>query len=139
MIDVDRFKAVNDTFGHAAGDLAIKAVAEVLQTHKRSSDISGRFGGEEFVLLLPEATLDKALAAGERFRKLVAARDIDTGGRHISVTVSIGASVGRAEVGSLDQMLKEADIALYEAKRSGRNRVCAFDPDRASGPAAVNG
>ena len=77
MIDVDRFKAVNDTFGHAAGDHVIKAVAEVLQKHKRSSDISGRFGGEEFVLLLPEANLDSALAAGERLRKLVAAHHID--------------------------------------------------------------
>ena len=139
MIDVDRFKAVNDTFGHAAGDLVIKAVAEVLQKHKRSSDISGRFGGEEFVLLLPEANPDSALAAGERFRKLVAAHHIDAGGQQISITVSIGTSVARADVAGLEQMLKEADIALYEAKRSGRNRVCAFDPDRTSGLVAVNG
>jgi diguanylate cyclase (GGDEF)-like protein len=139
VIDIDRFKSVNDTYGHDAGDEVIKAVAEVLQKHKRSSDIVGRLGGEEFVLMLPEATLDKALAAAERLKQLAADRVITVAGRRIAVTVSIGASVARADVNGVDELLKQADIALYVAKRSGRNRVCRFDPDKAAEPVAANG
>jgi diguanylate cyclase (GGDEF)-like protein len=130
VIDIDHFKAVNDTYGHDAGDEVIKAVAEVLRKHKRVSDIVGRLGGEEFVLLLPEATLDKALAAGERFRQLIADCAIVASSRRIAVTISVGASVARVSLNDFGEVLKEADIALYEAKRSGRNRVCRFDPDR---------
>jgi diguanylate cyclase (GGDEF)-like protein len=137
VIDIDHFKAVNDTYGHDAGDEVIKAVAEVLRTHKRTSDIVGRLGGEEFVLLLPEATLDKALAAGERFRQLIADCAIVASGRRITVTISVGASVARADQKGFGEVLKEADIALYEAKRSGRNRVCRFDPDRPATLVAV--
>ncbi len=130
VIDIDHFKAVNDTYGHDAGDEVIKAVAEVLGAHKRVSDIVGRLGGEEFALLLPEATLDNALAAAERFRQLIADCPIVVPSRRIMVTISVGASVARANLNGFGEVLKEADIALYEAKRSGRNRVCRFDPDR---------
>jgi diguanylate cyclase (GGDEF)-like protein len=128
MLDIDFFKSVNDCYGHNAGDEVIKAVAEILQKHKRTSDIVGRIGGEEFALLLPEASLESAAAAGERFRRLVAECEILTGDERIPVTLSVGIGSAHDQTSGIGQMLKEADIALYEAKRSGRNRVCHFEP-----------
>ena len=127
MIDIDLFKSINDTYGHDVGDEVIKAVAGILQKNKRTSDIAGRLGGEEFALILPEATLDSALTAAERLRQLVADGAINVEGHRLSVTISIGASAGDADMSGVDELLKQADIALYEAKRSGRNRVCRFD------------
>ncbi len=127
MIDIDLFKSINDTYGHDVGDEVIKAVAGILQKNKRTSDIAGRLGGEEFALILPEATLDSALAAAEWLRQLVADGAINVEGHRLSVTISIGASAGDADMSGVDELLKQADIALYEAKRAGRNRVCRFD------------
>ena len=127
MIDIDRFKSINDTYGHDAGDQVIKAVAGVLRTHKRSHDAIGRLGGEEFALLLLEATLENSLVAAERLRRLIAATDIIIDGKRIPITISIGVSAARDEMSRFDVMLKQADIALYDAKRSGRDRVCRFD------------
>jgi diguanylate cyclase (GGDEF)-like protein len=126
MIDIDFFKSVNDTYGHDAGDAVLKAVSEALHKNKRTSDIAGRLGGEEFALLLPEATMDRAIAAGERYRGLIGGRPIIAMGRQISVTVSIGASVAEPGMSGFDELLKRADVALYAAKESGRNRVCQF-------------
>jgi diguanylate cyclase (GGDEF)-like protein len=128
MLDIDFFKSVNDCYGHDAGDEVIKAVADILQKHKRTSDIVGRLGGEEFALLLPEASAESAAAAGERFRRLVAESEILTGDERIPVTLSVGVGAAHDQTSGIGQMLKEADIALYEAKRSGRNRVCRFEP-----------
>jgi diguanylate cyclase (GGDEF)-like protein len=128
MFDIDHFKSVNDTYGHDVGDEVIKAIADVLQKHKRTSDIVGRLGGEEFALVLPEATLDSAVAAGERLRKLVADTVIASGGTRIPVTISVGASLCGAAMAGIDELIKTADLALYEAKRSGRNRVCRYAP-----------
>ena len=128
LTDLDHFKRINDTYGHDAGDEVIKAVAEILQSHKRASDIAGRLGGEEFALILPEATLDRAASAAERLRQLVADRVVIADGRAISVTISIGVSVCHADTSGIDELLKQADVALYQAKLSGRNRVCRFDP-----------
>jgi diguanylate cyclase (GGDEF)-like protein len=130
MIDIDLFKSVNDTYGHDAGDQVVKTVAEVLLTYKRTSDLAGRLGGEEFALMLLEATLDNAIVVAERLRQLIAERAIVVAGQRIAVTVSIGASVSRADMDGFDELLKEADIALYEATRSGGNRVCRFAPDQ---------
>lgn len=133
MIDIDLFKkSISDTYGASAGEEVIKAVAELLQRHKRASDIAGRLGGEEFGLMLLEATLDCAVAAAERLRQLIAGRTIAAAGQRMAVTVSIGVSAGRAEMGSFDELLKEADVALYQAKHSGRNRVCHFAPGAAA-------
>lgn len=126
MIDIDFFKSVNDTYGHDAGDAVLKAVSEALNKNKRTSDIAGRLGGEEFALVLPEATLERAAAAGERYRALISGRPIIAMGRQISITVSVGASVAEAGMNGLDELLKRADVALYEAKHAGRNRVCRF-------------
>jgi len=128
MMDIDLFKSVNDTYGHAAGDEVIKAVAKSLASHKRGSDIAARMGGEEFALLLPEASAEAAIAAGERLRKLVAEQVVLAEGKHIPVTISIGASACAAEMRTIEDLLNEADIALYAAKRGGRNRVCRYDP-----------
>jgi diguanylate cyclase (GGDEF)-like protein len=127
LMDIDFFKSINDKYGHDVGDEVIRSVGEALQTHKRTSDIAGRFGGEEFVVMLPEATLDSALAAGERFRQLIADNVVSAGQHRIPVTISVGASVCRGDTQGIDELLKEADIALYQAKASGRNRVCRFD------------
>lgn len=126
MIDIDFFKSVNDTYGHDAGDAVIKAVADTLQNRKRTTDIAGRLGGEEFGLILPEANLESAVVAGERLRQLVAGRAVATESHCISVTISIGASIADAAMHGFDELLKQADVALYEAKNSGRNRVCRF-------------
>ena len=134
MIDIDLFKAVNDTYGHDAGDEVLKAVAEIMQKRKRAPDIAGRLGGEEFAILLPEALLESAVAAAERLRRLVADCVIAVDGRRIAVTVSIGAGVARPEMGGFDELLKEADIALYDAKHSGRNRVCQFGRAESDAP-----
>lgn len=126
MIDIDFFKSVNGTHGHDAGDAVLKAVAESLHRSKRSSDIAGRLGGEEFALMLPEATLERAVAAAERFRTLIGGSTIIALGRQVSITVSIGVGIGEAGMGGFEDLLRRTDIALYEAKNSGRNRVCRF-------------
>jgi len=138
MIDIDRFKSVNDSYGHDAGDAVIKSVAQTLQNQKRASDIAGRLGGEEFALILPEATLDSAVSAGDRLRQLVADRVITFEGRAISVTISVGASASHTDTAGVDELLKQADVALYEAKRTGRNRVCRFEPDKPAELAAAS-
>ncbi len=106
MLDIDLFKSVNDTYGHDAGDEVIKAVADILQNNKRTSDIAGRLGGEEFAVILPETTLENAVAAAERLRRLVAARAITTATEPITVTISVGASFCRAETSGVDQFSK---------------------------------
>jgi len=128
MIDIDLFKLVNDKFGHDVGDAVLKAVAAILQRNKRTSDIAGRLGGEEFALILPEATLESAAAAAERLRRLVAEGALSVEGNRVGVTVSIGVTISRDQSTGVDELLKEADIALYEAKRSGRDRVCRHAP-----------
>lgn len=128
MMDIDLFKAVNDTYGHASGDEVINAVARTLAAHKRLSDVAARMGGEEFALLLPETTAASAVAAGERLRKLVAEQVIVAEGKRIAVTISIGVSACTADMRTVEDLLNEADIALYAAKRGGRNRVCRYEP-----------
>ena len=141
MFDIDHFKRVNDTYGHDAGDEVIKTVVDILQKQKRASDIAGRLGGEEFALVLPEATLDSAVGAGERLRKLVAEHVIAAGGTRIPVTISVGASICHAATSGVEELIKQADLALYEAKRGGRNRVCRYTPpaEAAAANAAAQG
>jgi diguanylate cyclase (GGDEF)-like protein len=139
IIDIDLFKSVNDTYGHDVGDEVIKSVANILLKNKRWPDIAGRLGGEEFVLMLPETKLDGAVVAAERLRQMVADHVVSVGEDRIPVTISIGASSCEADADRLDEIIKHADVALYEAKRSGRNRVCRFDPGKAAASAAVSG
>ncbi|MGA8615413.1 MAG: diguanylate cyclase [Xanthobacteraceae bacterium] len=129
MSDIDKFKSVNDTYGHDVGDEVIKAVAGVLQAGKRTTDIVGRLGGEEFAMVLPEATLDNAVLAAERFRQLVANRVISAGDQRVPVTISLGVAGCDEQTSGIEELLKQADLALYEAKHTGRNRVCRFSRD----------
>jgi diguanylate cyclase (GGDEF)-like protein len=128
MIDIDRFKSINDGYGHDVGDRVIKEVAGLLRTTMRATDTLGRVGGEEFAAMLPEATLDSACNAGERLRATVAERVVTANGERLPVTVSIGAVLAEPQMRGVEDLMKGADIALYEAKNSGRNRVCRYAP-----------
>lgn len=122
MLDIDRFKAINDTWGHTAGDEALRAVAAVVMNAARGADIAGRLGGEESSIILPETSLDDAAVQAERLRKEIAGVSV----RHEAVKISLTCSFGvaeRAASESLDALIARADAALYEAKAEGRNRV----------------
>ncbi|MFJ8913286.1 GGDEF domain-containing protein [Amycolatopsis sp. NPDC102389] len=122
MVDVDRFKLINDRHGHLVGDRYLAAIAETLRTEVRGTDLVGRFGGEEFVVLLPGTPAVHAHAIAERIRSSVASRDDDLP-EH--VTVSIGLA-DRPGVSDLDAVIAVADRALYEAKNTGRNRTSGY-------------
>jgi len=124
LADVDNFKAINDTLGHAAGDAALLAVAERMQAGVRKEDVVGRWGGEEFLALLPNTDREGARLVGERLRSGVADPPVEMRdhGTRRRITVSVGVSAARH--GDVEEAVRRADIALYAAKQSGRNRVC---------------
>jgi diguanylate cyclase (GGDEF)-like protein len=137
-IDVDHFKQVNDTHGHAAGDRVLQQLAATLGRFMRSSDRVGRIGGEEFVAVLAGAGIEQAREVAERIRAAVAARPADGGDAGpIAVTISIGLAVAEAGDASQHALLARADAALYQAKAEGRNRVCEAAGTAADQPAAV--
>lgn len=124
ILDADKFKAVNDTYGHEAGDRVLKTLAEVCRTQLRDVDVFGRFGGEEFTLTFPETTPEMAAEAAERLRAALSETPVPLDdGTTISFTVSIGATNLQGQDDTLDIMLQRADAALYAAKEGGRNRV----------------
>lgn len=129
ILDIDHFKAVNDTYGHATGDLVIVHIAACLrQQLPAGQPLLGRLGGEEFAVLLPDFTRERALEVAERVRQACAETGVDVGdGRVVKVTASIGACVATPAIEELDQLLQRADQALYQAKRDGRNRVIVRD------------
>ena len=122
VIDIDHFKRINDTFGHACGDEALKAVAGVIKGAVRETDFVGRIGGEEFGVLVVGATFDKTATVAERIRREVYDLQLQLGGSHKRVSVSIGgAAIGNDS--DANALYRAADERLYLAKRSGRNRV----------------
>ena len=123
MLDVDHFKRINDTCGHAAGDLVLQKLAQTCQAHLRDSDSVGRIGGEEFLVLLPNTGEDGAIKVGEHLRLALAALELEAEGRPLQITVSLGAASRRPGTPNLERLLKEADDALYAAKSAGRNQV----------------
>lgn len=124
ILDLDHFKRVNDEHGHAGGDAVLQAFAQAGQAALRATDVLARWGGEEFVALLPDTAMPPALGGMERLRQKVAALAIDTGGgRTVSVTVSIGLT-GHRRNDTLADTLERADRLLYQAKAQGRNRTC---------------
>lgn len=122
LIDLDLFKRINDDFGHDAGDDVLRQFSALVQEVIRQSDVAARWGGEEFLLLLPDTTLLQALSLAERLRSEVAATEFCHQGRQLPVTISAGVcSISSA--GSINELLKQADIQLYGAKEQGRNRI----------------
>jgi len=126
MIDLDNFKAINDTYGHDVGDEALKRVAEIGSRTLRKVDIFARYGGEEFAIVLPEAGLDQALKVAERLRLSIAETQITANNTPVQTTISIGLTIAGPDISDLVTVLKQADEALYEAKKCGRNRVEVF-------------
>ena len=129
--DIDHFKEVNDTYGHEAGDLVLRGVASVLRQNIRSSDRVGRYGGEEFMITLPETTVEDGAALADKLRRLVASeRWRLPDGNDVGVTVSLGVTGGSGDRLSVDALVREADAAMYSAKALGRDQVYAFEEPR---------
>src|SRR3569623_1056695 len=124
MLDVDHFKAVNDTYGHDAGDEVLRRLSEVCIETLREIDIVGRIGGEEFAVLLPETAGVRAVDAAERLRLAIAAAAVPARGESVHFTVSIGVTSFTPDDEQADTLLERADAAMYRAKRAGLNRVC---------------
>ncbi len=123
MIDIDHFKKVNDTYGHLIGDVVLKEIAQTLQEQTRRSDFVGRYGGEEFLVILPETSLDKALILAEKLRRQVAELVIPADGQVLKdITISIGATEYEDDP-SIDEFINRSDKWLYAAKENGRNQV----------------
>jgi two-component system, cell cycle response regulator len=128
MIDIDGFKQVNDLYGHAVGDVALQAVAELIQNTIRRNDIAGRIGGEEFLIVLPETNQEGSLVIAERLRHACENALIETDGSgHLRLTMSLGlASWPEASAAIANDLVKKADIALYQAKDNGRNCIAVY-------------
>ena len=129
MTDIDFFKRVNDIYGHAAGDLVLKTVSKTMRSQLREYDIAGRYGGEEFALLLPFTKTEEAVMVAERLRKAVESKKIDLSKvnqefphKIINVTISVGIYEFKNQ-DKAEELLKKADKALYEAKETGRNKI----------------
>lgn len=124
LLDLDHFKKVNDTYGHLAGDNVLVAVAQKCKSELRKSDILSRYGGEEFIALLPDTNRENALKVAEKMRQAIESTSISTSEGTIYLTISIGvASFGDKDELPIDEVIKYADDSLYSAKRSGRNMV----------------
>ena len=135
FIDIDRFKPINDTYGHNSGDVVLRQVAARISENIRASDTFGRYGGEEFMLILPETMPDEALTLAEHLRVLVMERPLQIAGRQqLRVTISAGISGGRGSELQVDQLVDRADAAMYAAKSLGRNRTYLFRDVDEGGP-----
>ena len=120
IFDLDRFKNYNDTYGHAAGDQALEAFGDILKRQTRDSDIAGRYGGEEFLAILPSSDMDGARQYAVRVREALARRELPSGTR---ITVSAGVAVSGPTMSDASELVRAADAALYQAKAAGGNRV----------------
>jgi len=128
LIDIDHFKRINDRLGHAAGDAVLAAVAAALKEEARELDRVARFGGEEFCVVLPHTDREGALHAAERLRSAVERLRVPWGDDLVTVTISTGLACADEQNETLSMLLKRADMALYEAKAAGRNRVVLAEP-----------
>lgn len=132
MFDIDYFKKINDEFGHAGGDVALQHVADLLSSNLRKSDISCRFGGEEFAILLPNTNLQEAVMTAEKLKALIASAPVTFSRNKV---IAMTASFGVADVGeTIDEIINNADQAMYNAKNMGRNLVFAYSSDDLSDP-----
>ena len=127
IADIDHFKRVNDTYGHVAGDLVLRQIAQAMRANLRALDVVGRYGGEEFLLVLPETDLDGATTVAEKLRRLIGRTELTLAdGTTLSATISIGLTSGAGPGLRLDEMTHNADAALYAAKSLGRDQVYIF-------------
>lgn len=134
MLDIDHFKRVNDTWGHGAGDETLRSISAALTARLRASDLFGRIGGEEFLVVLPQTDRDVAGTVAESLRASVQALSLATAdNRLFSVTISLGVVSATVPRESTNTYIRQADQALYQAKREGRNRVAVFAPESDSG------
>ena len=138
IVDLDHFKSINDTLGHAGGDAVLREFVRVTQMQLRRSDVLGRMGGEEFAVLLPATEPDDAQRLAERLRKAVIAKPVITGSGSCTYSISVGIASWRSGE-TLDPLSTRADNALYEAKRSGRNRVCVHRATRGANDVTSQG
>ena len=122
LLDLDHFKAINDTHGHGAGDAVLEKVSSIIKDSMRVADLSCRYGGEEFCVLLPETDLKQTMGLAERLRNDIAAALINYQDKRLSVSVSIGVALWQ-QADEVDEILEKADKALYRAKNDGRNCV----------------
>lgn len=129
MCDIDHFKRINDTYGHAAGDLVIKAVADVIRKSLRNTDIAGRYGGEEFAILLLDTTEDQASYLAERVRRKIENTEVVYNNQVIKLTMSFGLVERHLDIQDHVQWIEAADKALYTSKANGRNKVTRFNLD----------
>jgi diguanylate cyclase len=128
MCDIDHFKRVNDTYGHAAGDEVIRRVADVIKASIRTTDLAGRYGGEEFAVLLVDTSLEQALCLAERIRQQVFSLDVQYNKTVLKVTISLGLAERDVQMQQHRHWIEAADKALYQSKIDGRNRVSCFTP-----------
>ena len=131
FVDIDHFKAVNDSYGHASGDIVLRGVAQTIAENLRASDLIGRYGGEEFMLILTETDVEEGAALSEKLRKLVERLQFSVEGNSaLSVTISIGIVGGSGQKLRMDNLVRDADAAMYSAKSLGRNQTYIFEePD----------
>jgi diguanylate cyclase (GGDEF)-like protein len=130
FVDIDHFKTVNDSYGHAVGDEVLRGVAQAIQTNLRATDMVGRYGGEEFMLILTETNVEEGAVLTEKLRNLVAKETFAVEGGRISVTISIGIAGGVGARLTSDALVRDADAAMYSAKSLGRNQTYIFaEPD----------
>lgn len=127
FVDLDHFKSINDTYGHAAGDEVLRVVARTLQKHLRKSDLLGRIGGEEFSIFLPHTNLTGALQLAEQLRIAVQECHPDIGQTQLNITASLGVASRSPGIQSMQDIQQRADEAMYEAKKAGRNRVSTLE------------
>ena len=127
ILDIDFFKKVNDTYGHQYGDYVLKTIADIMKQSFRKTDLLYRYGGEEFVIIMPETNISGAMIPIQRLRALVEDYDFDYNGIKSKVTVSIGLTMNYQEILTAAEILKSADEALYKAKKNGRNRVIMYE------------
>ena len=126
MVDLDHFKQLNDNYGHASGDKALQVFTNICTGMLRNVDVFGRWGGEEFVILLPETDAEGAAIMAERLRKLTEEQELECHGQKYNMTVSIGVAQFHDNEVSMEGPIDRADKAVYEAKRAGRNTIAVY-------------
>ncbi len=139
MVDIDHFKGINDRHGHQVGDEALTAVSNVLRQDLRRNDVVGRYGGEEFSLLLPETSGDGARVVAERYRKRIEEHELPTTSTPIKLTASFGVAELAPDLADIDALVRRADAAMYQAKHEGRNRVVVAAADGSTERSVVGG